>query len=73
MADVTKNASTEIISAPDALSIDSKIDDGKANTGNVQSANQAASGDVCSSTVAYNVDKGAKKLCVLTFRVDVSS
>ena len=72
-ADVTKNASTEIISAPDSLSIDSKIDDGKANTGNVQSANQAASGDVCSSTAAYNVDKGAKKLCVLSFRVDVSS
>jgi prepilin-type N-terminal cleavage/methylation domain-containing protein len=72
-ADVTKNASTEIISAPDSLSIDSKIDDGKANTGNVQSANQAASGDVCSTAAAYNVGLGAKKLCVLTFRVDVSS
>lgn len=70
---VAKNASTEIISAPDSLSIDSKIDDGKANSGNVQSANQAASGDVCSTGAAYNVGLGAKKLCVLTFRVDVSS
>ena len=39
--DHTKNGSTEIISAPDALSIDSKIDDGKANTGNVQAVNQS--------------------------------
>ncbi len=70
----SKNASTEIISAPDALSIDSKIDDGKANSGNVQSANQsAAAGEICSTTSTYNVAQGAKKLCVLTFRVDVSS
>ena len=73
-ADVTKNASTEIISAPDSLSIDSKIDDGKANSGNVQSANQSATaGEICSTAAAYNVAQGAKKLCVLTFRVDVSS
>ena len=73
-ADVTKNASTEIISAPDALSIDSKIDDGKPASGNVQSANQSATnGEICSTTTAYIVSAGAKKLCVLTFRVDVSS
>lgn len=71
---VTKNASTEIISAPDSLSIDSKIDDGKANSGNVQSVNQsAANGEVCSATTTYNVSSGAKKICVLSFRVDVSS
>ena len=70
----SKNASTEIISAPDALSIDSKIDDGKPASGNVQSANQSATnGEICSSATAYLVSAGAKKLCVLTFRVDVSS
>ena len=72
-ASVDKNASTEIISAPDALSIDSKIDDGKANSGNVQSVNQASSGDFCSTAETYKVSLGAKKLCVLSFRVDVSS
>ena len=71
---VVKNASTEIISAPDSLSIDSKIDDGKANSGNVQSVNQSATtGEVCSATTTYNVSSGAKKICVLSFRVDVSS
>ncbi len=70
----SKNASTEIISAPDALSIDSKIDDGKPASGNVQSANQSATtGEICSSATAYLVSAGAKKVCVLTFRVDVSS
>lgn len=70
----TRNASTEIISAPDSLSIDSKIDDGKADSGNVRSVNQSATtGEVCSSVASYNVTSGAKKICVLTFRVDVSS
>jgi len=70
----SRNASTEIISAPDALSIDSKIDDGKANSGNVQSVNQTSTvADQCSATDAYKVASGARKLCVLTFRVDVSS
>jgi hypothetical protein len=60
--------------APDALSIDSKIDDGKANSGNVQSVNQSATtADQCSDAAAYKVASGARKLCVLTFRVDVSS
>lgn len=73
-ADVAKNASTQIISSPDSLSIDSKIDDGKANSGNVQSVNQSTTaGEACSSSAAYNVSLGAKKVCVLTFRVDVSS
>ena len=69
----TRNASTEIISAPDSLSIDSKIDDGKADTGNVQSINQANATTDCSNASAYLVGNGAKKVCVLTFRVDVSS
>ena len=75
--DHTKNGSTEIISAPDALSIDSKIDDGKANTGNVQAVNQSPTdGADCtaSGTAAiYKVTNGAKKVCAMAFRVDVSS
>ena len=70
---VAKNASTEIISAPDSLSIDSKIDDGKPASGNVQAINQATDTTECASATAYLVDAGAKKVCVLTFRVDVSS
>jgi prepilin-type N-terminal cleavage/methylation domain-containing protein len=69
----SRNASTEIISAPDSLSIDSKIDDGKPASGNVQSINQATATTECSTATAYIVANGAKKVCVLTFRVDVSS
>ena len=70
----TNNGSTEIISAPDSLSIDSKIDDGKANTGNVRSVNQSATVDyICSTADSYLVKSGARKVCTLTFRVDVSS
>ena len=69
----TRNASTEIISAPDSLSIDSKIDDGKPASGNVQAVNQLSAATECSSASAYLVSAGAKKVCVLTFRVDVSS
>ena len=78
---LTDNQSASIVSAPDALSIDSKIDDGKANSGNVQAVNQSATaGLACSDAnettaapAVYRVANGAKKTCVLTFRVDVSS
>lgn len=69
----TRNASTEIISAPDSLSIDSKIDDGKPLSGNVQAVNQLTDVTECSNATSYLVSAGAKKVCVLTFRVDVSS
>ena len=80
-AATTDNLSTEIISAPDAFSIDSKIDDGKANSGNVQAINNtAADATACtnkhlttSAPAEYRVANGAKKTCALTFRVDVSS
>jgi prepilin-type N-terminal cleavage/methylation domain-containing protein len=79
---VANNLSAEIISAPDAFSIDSKIDDGKANSGNVQAVNNnSADASACTnallatspSAADYRVTNGAKKTCVLTFRVDVSS
>jgi len=73
----SRNASTEIISAPDALSIDSKIDDGKANTGNVQAVVQdTTAGNDCVDSATpqtYKVGLGAKKVCAMAFRVDVSS
>ena len=65
-------ASTEIITAGDALAIDSKIDDGKANTGNVLAVNQI-SATKCSLADAYVVTAGSLKVCALSFRVDVSS
>ena len=82
-AATSDNLSTEIISAPDAFSIDSKIDDGKANSGNVQAINNtSADATACtnrhlplatSAPAEYRVANGAKKTCALTFRVDVSS
>ena len=65
------NASKEIITAGDALAIDSKIDDGKADTGNVAAINQSTT--LCSSGTAYIVTAGSSKVCALSFRVDVSS
>ena len=73
-ATASNNLSSVIISAPDSLSIDSKIDDGKADTGNVQAINKSATAaDMCSSSALYSIANGAKKVCALTFRVDVSS
>lgn len=66
------NASKEIITAGDALAIDSKIDDGKADTGNVAAVNQL-SATLCSSGASYVVTAGSTKVCALSFRVDVSS
>jgi prepilin-type N-terminal cleavage/methylation domain-containing protein len=79
--DVGKNVSSPIITAGDALSIDSKIDDGKANAGNVQAVNTAnTNAGACTNAFiaspapeAYRVANGTSKTCALTFRVDVSS
>ena len=69
--------STAVISAPDALSIDSKIDDGVANSGNVLAIQpNASSGSDCNGAApgaSYSVVNGSKKVCALSFRVDVSS
>jgi prepilin-type N-terminal cleavage/methylation domain-containing protein len=71
---VANNLSSVIVSAPDSLSIDSKIDDGKPDTGNVQGINKSTTAaDACFASSAYIIANGAKKVCALTFRVDVSS
>ncbi|NBX53305.1 MAG: prepilin-type N-terminal cleavage/methylation domain-containing protein [Proteobacteria bacterium] len=66
-----------IVSPGDALSIDSKIDDGKADSGNVKgwdkSTAGAAGGCRASTSSLYYVADGSKKNCILSFRVDVSS
>jgi len=72
---VTNRAASPALSAPDALSIDSKIDDGKTNAGNIRAydANNAGIETSCRDTEKYNVGQGTKKVCTLAFRVDVSS
>lgn len=69
--------STAVLSGPDALSIDSKIDDGVANSGNVLAIQpNATSGSDCNGATpgsTYTVASGSKKVCALSFRVDVSS
>ena len=72
LATGANNSSKEIITAGDALAIDSKIDDGKASSGNVQAVNQITA-TPCSSTLNYVVTAGSTKVCAVQFRVDVSS
>jgi prepilin-type N-terminal cleavage/methylation domain-containing protein len=63
-----------IITAGDSLSIDSKIDDGKANAGSVRGYHTAADKCTDSTTASnYKVSTGSEKNCILAFRVDVSS
>ncbi|MBM3589888.1 MAG: prepilin-type N-terminal cleavage/methylation domain-containing protein [Alphaproteobacteria bacterium] len=67
-----------IVAPGDALSIDSKIDDGVANSGNVKGWDRVATGDLCRKSGSgnegkYHIEAGSKKNCVLSFRVDVSS
>ena len=73
LATGANNSSKEIITAGDALAIDSKIDDGKASSGNVQAVNQITATPCYSVTAGYVVTAGSTKVCALQFRVDVSS
>jgi len=84
------NAALEVISAPDAYSIDSKVDDGKANSGTVLAVNTKADAvaDNCSGSFAtsysqapatatkgsydrYQTPNGNKKVCALSFSVNI--
>lgn len=71
---LANRAGKGIITAGDSLSIDSKIDDGKADAGSVRGYHTVD--DKCTSTSAasqYKVSTGSEKNCILAFRVDVSS
>ncbi len=72
-ATAADRAGAPALSAPDALSIDSKIDDGTANAGNIRGYDAASTS--CRDTVVskYKVSNGTTKVCTLAFRVDVSS
>ena len=86
----SNNGALEVISAPDAYSIDSKVDDGKANSGTVLAVNTKVNlvADNCSgsktdsystapTTTAtgsydrYQTPNGNKKVCALSFSVNI--
>lgn len=72
-------AATGALTGPDALSIDTKVDDGLANAGRVRGLNPGlASTNGCyvisaSANATYVVSSGTNKTCNLTFQVDVNS
>ena len=61
---------TGVITPTDSLSLDSKYDDGIANTGSIRAVEP--SGNSCFTTTAYDTTT-ATKACVLSFRVDVNN
>jgi prepilin-type N-terminal cleavage/methylation domain-containing protein len=73
---IADRAAAGIITAGDSLSIDSKIDDGKANTGTVRGYEIETNKCIPTGNgneAKYNVASGSAKNCILAFRVDVSS
>lgn len=63
-----------IITPSDALSIDSKIDDGKADSGKVRgvATKDSSATDDCLASSAYDVTK-TSKACALSYQIDVNS
>lgn len=71
------NLASAVLTGPDAMSIDTKIDDSYANAGKVRGLNPAAT-TACytastSANVSYTVSSSTNKVCALTFQVDVNS
>lgn len=56
-----------VITPADALSVDSKIDDGVANTGKIRSVLTS-----CATTATYNVTDKDKE-CAISYQIDVNS
>lgn len=71
------NAGVGAITGPDALSIDTKIDDSFANAGKVRGLNPGTTTGcyalATSADSAYTVSSGTARTCNLTFQVDVNS
>ncbi len=76
------NGSTNLAAASltgsDALTIDTKIDDAKANTGKVRGVNPGASSTTCytastSAAADYVISSATTKVCALSFQVDPKS
>jgi prepilin-type N-terminal cleavage/methylation domain-containing protein len=71
------NLAAAILTGPDAMSIDTKIDDSYANAGKVRGLS-AGTDTGCytasdSANVSYTVSSTTDKVCALTFQVDVNS
>lgn len=72
------NSALGAVTGPDALSIDTKIDDGFANAGKVRGLNPSnfTTGCYTASTnanAAYILTSATAKVCALTFQVDTNS
>lgn len=64
---------TASLTGPDALSIDTKVDDGFANSGRVRGLLTTCYTASTSSNASYIVSSSSNKVCALTFQVDVNS
>lgn len=68
---------TGALTGPDALSIDTKVDDGFANAGRVRGLNPGTTSGCytlnSTGNMTYVVSSGTNKTCNLTFQVDVNS
>jgi hypothetical protein len=72
------NKATAALTGSDALAIDTKSDDGKANTGKIRGLNPAGTSGTCytdstSTAVDYVTSSATAKVCALTFQVDPKS
>lgn len=75
------NIAVAAITGPDALSIDSKIDDGGANTGKVRGVNPGVGETTTGTCYTYSatttpatyITTGTTKTCALSYQVDVNS
>ncbi|MBU6338679.1 MAG: prepilin-type N-terminal cleavage/methylation domain-containing protein [Rickettsiales bacterium] len=64
---------TASLTGPDALSIDTKVDDGFANAGRVRGLLTTCYTASASANTGYIVSSASSKVCALTFQVDVNS
>ncbi len=72
------NLASAALTGSDALTIDTKVDDSKANTGKVRGVNPGASSTTCytasaSSGADYVIASPTTKVCALSYQVDPKS
>jgi prepilin-type N-terminal cleavage/methylation domain-containing protein len=72
------NTSVAALTGSDALSIDTKVDDGIANTGKVRGLNPGGVNTTCytindAADANYIITSASNKVCALTFQVDPKS
>jgi prepilin-type N-terminal cleavage/methylation domain-containing protein len=74
----TTNLAAASLTGSDAITIDTKVDDSKANTGKVRGVNPGASSTTCytastDSAADYIITSATTKVCALSFQVDPKS